>query len=160
MGTKADIDGENTQQNTAPKDAVVAHNTTDSEGTPPVYYNSEPSSQPPQYPGHHAQLQWKAAGSTSVPPTIKPPNRHRDSAPATTIHAISPYIDLDAERRAERNGKSLRQRLKGFVDRNFRNEYEDPDGQQRHVGSAPKLNVFGAGLKGGTVTPYEKKGRK
>jgi len=127
----------------------------------PVYYNSEPSSQPPRYPSQNTQDQQKSTASASAPLANKPPNRHRDSAPASTIHAISPYVDLDAERRAERKDKSLGQRLKGFINRNFRDGYEDPDGQNRVGGSAPKLNVFGAGLKGGgMVSPYERKARK
>lgn len=131
--------------------------------TPSVYYNSEPSSQPPTYPDQSVKSQSKAAAPPNTSSASRPSNTHRGSVPASTIHAISPYVDLDAERRAARKNKTMRERWRDFRERNFtRDTHEDVPGEKNYstYSSGPQLNVFGASLKGGLVTPYQKKGGK
>jgi len=153
MGSKSDVD---------PKEQSVSENnvTRHSAGlddTPPVYYDSEPSSQPPKYPINQS----KSTSAAKLQTPTKPPNQHRNSAPASTIHAIlaSPEVDLDAQRRADRKNKSLRQRWRDFKDRNFHDDYEYEQ-QVASGASGPEWNVKGATLKGGLVTPYKRKGGK
>lgn len=141
-----------------PKEETI-RNTCSLDDTPPIYYDSEPSSQPPQYPDHrHSQSQVEPTSSTRLQAPTKPPHQHRNSAPASTIHAIlaSPHVDLDAERRANRKSKTLRQRWRDFKERNF---HDDHDLSYEST-SGPEWNVKGASLKGGLVTPYRMQGEK
>jgi hypothetical protein len=131
---------------------------------PPVYYDSEPSSQPPKYPNAHptpglsTSLAKPGAASTTTTSSPKPPTQHRNSAQASTIAAIlaSPYEDLDAQRRADRKNKTLRERWKDFKERNF-GEYDE--GRDR-TGSAAEWNVQGGKIAGGVATPYRRSSKK
>ena len=73
------------------------------ESTPPIYFDSEPSSQPPEY-----DTQESSSHSAPVRPT---PNRQQ--TPAATVNAILalPYVDIDAQRRAERKNKTVLQTI-------------------------------------------------
>jgi hypothetical protein len=160
MGIKSDIDH---QCKHSVSENNITRNVTSADDTLPIYYDSEPSSQPPRY-SNNQTIQIGATPTSSAnltAPTTKPPNQHRNSAPASTIHAIlaSPHVDLDAERRAKRRNKTLRQRWRDFKDRNFHDDYED-DGRQATGASGPELNVLGARLKGGVTTPYKRKDGK
>jgi hypothetical protein len=141
MGSKSDIDQDHlVVENSNPRSTATI------EDTPPIYYDSEPSSQPPRYLTQHTQtqVQPKPNPSATTPPANKPPNQHRNSAPASTIHAISPYVDLDAERRTNRKSKSLRERWKDFKERNF---HDDHAGENQASGSSgPQINVMGGRL--------------
>jgi hypothetical protein len=140
MGSKSDIDqGHPVSENNT-------HRAATTDDTPPIYYDSEPSSQPPRSLTQHTQTQVPPTpnpSATTQPPN-KPPNQHRNSAPASTIHAISPYVDLDAERRTNRKSKSLRERWKYFKERNF---HDDHVGENQASGSSgPQINVMGGRL--------------
>jgi hypothetical protein len=78
--------------------------------------------------------------------------------PASTIAAIlaSPHEDLDAQRRADRKKKSLRERWRDFKDRNF---HDDEDGEVKGASgaSAAEWNVMGGRVHGGQTSPYRKK---
>lgn len=115
--------------------------------TPPIYYDSEPSSQPPKYPNHQ------------TPSKFKPTSQHSTGAPASTIAAVlgSQYVDLDAQRRAERKKKTLRERWNDFKDRNF-GDYEETENAGR-TASAAEWNVQSARLGGGLTSPYQRKGK-
>lgn len=125
---------------------------------PPVYYDSEPSSQPPKYPQPQQPSPNQAPPSSPANNPSNPSNTHRNSTPASTIAAIlaSPHEDLDAQRRADRKKKSLRERWRDFKDRNFHDdggsEVKGPSGV-----SAAELNVMGGRFKGGQTSPYRKK---
>lgn len=124
------------------------HNTS-ADVDPPIYYDSEPSSQPPKY------------NNTSSPSSTSATNprqnhQHRNSAPAATVAAIlaCPSIDLDAERRANRKRKTIRERWRDFRARNFKEQYDDGGA---NGASSSEWNVLGAKLGGGVTTPYTKK---
>jgi hypothetical protein len=128
---------------------------------PPIYYDSEPSSQPPKYlngssnPGQSVSSTKPEAASSTRTSSPKPANQHRNSAQASTVAAIlaSPYEDLDAQRRTARKKKTLRKRWKDFKERNF-GEYDE--GIER-TGSAAEWNVQGRRIVGGQATPYRRK---
>ena len=113
--------------------------------TPPIYYDSEPSSQPPKYPNHQSLSQ--------------PTSHHGTGATASTIAAVpgSEYVDLDAQRRAERKKKTLRERWSEFKDRNFGSSEESEDAAK--TASAAEWNVKGARAGGGLVSPDRRKGK-
>jgi len=126
---------------------------------PPVYYDSEPSSQPPKYPSLQQNPSVQPPPPSPPSQTLaKPSNPHRNSAPASTIAAIlaSPHEDLDAQRRADRKKKTFRERWRDFKDRNF---HDDGGGEDKGPSgaSAAELNVMGGSLKGGQTNPYRKK---
>jgi hypothetical protein len=131
---------------------------------PPIYYDTEPSSQPPKYhnghstPGQTISSTEPEAASTTMTSSPKPTNQHRNSAQASTVAAIlaSPYDDLDAQRRADRKNKTLRERWKDFKERNF-GEYDE--GINR-TGSAAEWNVQGGRIAGGVATPYRRNSKK
>ncbi|KAH7092078.1 hypothetical protein FB567DRAFT_567180 [Paraphoma chrysanthemicola] len=128
----------------------------DSEATPPIYYDSEPSSQSPGYP--NAQFTTaKPQLSDSQP---KSQNQHRYSAPASTIAAVlaTGYDDLDAQRQAERDNKTLRERWRDFKERNFGGYDVNEDRAQ--AGSAAEWNVMGGKTGGGLASPYWRKDGK
>jgi hypothetical protein len=131
---------------------------------PPIYYDSEPSSQPPRYPNTNPS-QTESSSFTKPPvstnkiSTPSPVNQHRNSAQASTVAAVLalPYEDLDAQRRADRKNKTLRQRWKDFKERNFGQEYDESrDG----VGSSAEWNVQGGKFGGGMASPYRRKSTK
>lgn len=122
----------------------------------PVYYDSEPSSQPPQYIN-------KSPTPSQFTPTLgsnlntarqNTGSQRHDSVQATTVSAILayPYDDLDAQRRVNRKKKTLRERWKAFKERNF-SEYEKGS---LAYGSASEWNVQGGRLAGGQPTPYRR----
>jgi hypothetical protein len=139
-------------------------NSTRDDELPPVYYNSEPSSQPPRYPdARSGPATLSSSSKPNVPSanisTLDPGNQHRYSAQASTVAAVlaSPYIDLDAQRRADRKSKTLRERWKDFKERNFGQEYND---SKDRSGSSAEWNVQGGKLSGGLVSPYRRKSTK
>jgi hypothetical protein len=119
----------------------------DSNHTPPIYYDSEPSSQPPRYPNHQ------------LPSQSRPASQHGTGAPAGTLAAVlgSEYVDLDAQRRAERKKKTFRERWNDFKDRNFGGYEESEDAAG--AASAAEWNVQGARAAGGLASPYRGKGK-
>ncbi|KAF2822147.1 hypothetical protein CC86DRAFT_96361 [Ophiobolus disseminans] len=159
MGTKSDYDHDKEQTISKPD---VKRNTASLDDAPPIYYDSEPSGQPPQYPNNQStQRQVRPTSSTTLQTPIKPPHQHRNSAPAATINAIlaSPHVDLDAERRANRKNKTLRERWRDFMDRTFHNNYEKDEWRVARA-KGPELNVWGTRLKASTPTPLERKARR
>jgi hypothetical protein len=141
-------------------DSNTTRNIISADDTPPIYYNSEPSSQPPRYPNTQPALSPSISTTKSQVTTnsLKPANQHRNSAPASTVAAVLafPYDDLDAQRRADRKKKTLRERWRDFKERNF-GEYDQGRGV---AGSAAEWNVQGGRLKGGMATPYRRKERQ
>jgi hypothetical protein len=139
-------------------------NTASEDEVPPMYYDSEPSGQPPKYLHGHSisgqsTLSAKPeAAKTSTTSSSKPTNQHHNSAPTSTIAAILalPHEYLDAQRRAARKNKTLRERWKDFKERNF----GDYDESNERTGSAAEWNVQGGRIAGGTATPYRKKSKK
>jgi hypothetical protein len=125
---------------------------------PPIYYDSEPSSQPPKYPKAQDAAPHKLLELTPQHP--KPSHQHRNSAPASTVAAIlaSGYDDLDAQRRADRKKKMLRQRWKDFKERNSKFDEHEDMGDAAGLASSAEWNMQGARLNGGMATPYRKKG--
>jgi hypothetical protein len=124
---------------------------------PPEYFDSEPSSQPPNYLKlHNSQASHSNILTAS---SSRPPHRHTNSASANTVAAVlaSPYDDLDAQRRANRKKKSLRERWSAFKERNLMFEY---DTGQESEGSAAEWNVMGARPSGGMQTANQKKSQK
>jgi hypothetical protein len=112
---------------------------------PPFYYDSEPSSQPPKYTNTQA-----ARSPDSPPATIsmsKPAVPHRNhSAPANMVAAVlaAPNVDIDAQRRAERKSRTLRERMKGFWERNVSEAYQAAKNTDGSTSSTAELNVLGA----------------
>ncbi|KAI4701142.1 hypothetical protein J4E89_010718 [Alternaria sp. Ai002NY15] len=153
MGAKSDYTqgiekSDSTDVNT---DANVDKNNVDSDKTPPIYYDAEPSAQPPKYPDNI---------STSTLSRPVPTNqRHSSGAPASTIAAVlgSEYTDIDAQRRAERKKKTLRERWNDFKERNF-GDYDLTE-DRAGAGSAAEWNVQGGRLSGGMASPYRRKGK-
>jgi hypothetical protein len=153
----------NKERSTAIPDSSSRNITSDDE-VPPIYYDSEPSSQPPKYhnglptPGQSISSTEPGVASTTTTSSPKPTNQHRNSAQASTVAAIlaSPYEDLDAQRRADRKNKTLRERWKDFKERNF-GEYDE--GIDR-TGSAAEWNVQGGRVAGGVATPYRRNSKK
>jgi hypothetical protein len=138
-------------------------NSTRDDEDPPIYYDSEPSSQPPRYRNINSSQPesssfTKPQGPINKMSTPTPLNQHRNGAQASTVAAIlaSPYEDLDAQRRADRKNKTLRQRWRDFKERNFGEYDESRDG----AGSSAEWNVQGGKLGGGMVSPYRRKSTK
>jgi hypothetical protein len=101
----------------------------------PVYYDSEPSSQPPQY--------GKIGNGAPVEPrtTARPQAHHTGSGvPASTVAAL--LADPEPETREK---KSVRERWKDWKNRNFR---EDSEEKWDIRGSSSQWNVFGASVSG------------
>ncbi|EOA88198.1 hypothetical protein ACJQWK_02037 [Exserohilum turcicum] len=99
-----------------------------SDQEPPVYYNSEPSSQPPQYakPANKAPAQSKTAARPHV--------QHTGSGvPAETVAAFMAPPDLEPEIREK---KTLGERWKTFVR------------ICTSSGSSAEWNVFGSSVSG------------
>ena len=143
----------NTNTNTGTNTTTnVNRNNVDSKETPPIYYDAEPSAQPPKYPDNK---------STSPASRPAPTNqRHSSGAPASTIAAVlgSEYSsDLDAQRRADRKKKTLRERWNDFKERNF-GDY-DLSEDRAGAGSAAEWNVQGGRVGGGMASPYRRKGK-
>jgi hypothetical protein len=85
------------------------------EGSPPIYYDSEPSSQQPKYQGSstiYPQPTSALNPITSDTKHPKPPHQHRNSAPVANVATILACLhdDLDAQRRADRKKKTVRER--------------------------------------------------
>ncbi|KAH6857417.1 hypothetical protein BKA58DRAFT_394142 [Alternaria rosae] len=132
-------------------------NNIDPDETPPIYCDAEPSAQPPKYPDNQSTSPTDLQkGPTSRP---KPTNQHRTGAPASTIAAVlgSEYTDLDAQRRADRKKKTLRERWNDFKERNF-GDY-DVSEDRAGAASAAEWDVQGGRLSGGMATPYRRKGK-
>ncbi|CAN9255209.1 unnamed protein product [Alternaria alternata] len=145
---KSDLIDANTNTN-------ADRNNVDSDDTPPIYYDAEPSAQPPSYPNN---LSTSPTGLQKGPASRpKPTNQHSTGAPASTIAAVlgSGYTDLDAQRRADRKKKALRERWRDFKDRNF-GAY-DVSEDKAGAASAAEWNVQGGRLSGGLATPYRRK---
>ncbi|KAH9873177.1 hypothetical protein J1614_005575 [Plenodomus biglobosus] len=141
-------------------DASTPRATTCTKVDLPVYYDSEPSSQPPQYinkPPTQSQFT-SSLGSNIDTARQNAGSQRRHSAQATTVSAILayPYDDLDAQRRVDRQKKTIRERWKAFKERNF-SEYEKGT---LAYGSAAEWNVQGGRLAGGQPTPYRRAERK
>jgi hypothetical protein len=155
MGAKPDYIQSSEKSNSTGTNTIVNGNTVNSDEIPPIYYNSEPSGQPPIYSNNqttsHAEPQAVSTSQTT------PTNQHRTSAPASTIAAVlaSGYDDLDAQRRADRKKKSLRQRWKDFKERNF-GDYDISE-DRAGAGSAAEWNVQGGRMSGGLASPYRKR---
>jgi hypothetical protein len=142
------------------KESTTNRNTLsmDDNATPPIYYDSEPSSQPPRYPNTQGTAPQSISATKPQTTTIspsKPANQYRTGADASTVAAVlaSPYEDLDAQRRADRKKKTISERWRDFKERNF-GEYDQ--GRDR-AGSAAEWNVQGGRLNGGLSTPYRRK---
>jgi hypothetical protein len=162
MGSKSS-DGQN-KENPAAVTTTPNRNIVDCDESLPVYYDSEPSSQPPRYLNRHpisrqsnSSRKPEATNSTTAS-SPKPTDQHRSSAQASTVATIlaSPYEDLDAQRRALRKKKTLSERWKDFKERNL-GEYDE--GIER-MGSAGEWNVQGGRIAGGLATPHRRKSRK
>jgi hypothetical protein len=127
---------------------------------PPIYYDSEPSSQPPKYSKDQDAAPHKLLKLT--PPHPEPSHQHRSSVTASTVAAIlaSGYDDLDVQRRPDRKKKTLRQRWKDFKERNSKFDEHEDRGDAAGLASAAEWNMQGARLNGGMTTPYRKKGGK
>ncbi|KAH7068131.1 hypothetical protein BKA63DRAFT_521192 [Paraphoma chrysanthemicola] len=157
MGSKSDLIPQENKSKSRDTDINgTTNNTCNTEEMPPIYYDSEPSGQPPGYPN----AQFTTAQPQLSDSQPKPPNRHRDSAPASTIAAVlaTGYDNLDAQRRAERKNKTLRERWRGFKERNFGDVDVSEDRAQ--AGSAAEWNVMGGKAGGGLASPYRRKGGK
>ena len=153
MGAKSDYTQgiEKSDSTDAKSNANVNRNNIDPNDTPPIYYDAEPSAQPPKYPDN------KSTSPTSRPaPTNQ---RHSTGAPASTIAAVlgSEYTDLDAQRRADRKKKTLRERWNDFKERNF-GDYDLTE-DRAAAGSAAEWNVQGGRVGGGMASPYRRKGK-
>jgi len=150
---KPDPTDVNTNTNTGTN---VSRNRINPEETPPIYYDAEPSAQPPKYPDKPSTSPTEQQKGPSSRP--KPTNQH-SGAPARTIAAVlgSEYTDLDAQRRAERKKKTLRERWSDFKERNF-GDY-DLSEDRAAAGSAAEWNVQGGRMGGGMATPYRRKGK-
>lgn len=155
MGSKDEFYQDSTQS-PSPSTSQARRRHSDDE-IPPEYFDSEPSSQPPKYLKLHNSE--ASHPSTSAASSSRPPHRHTNSASANTIAAIlaSPYDDLDAQRRADRKKKSLRERWRAFKERNLMFEY---DAGQESGGSAADWNVMGARPSGGMQTANRKNSQK
>ncbi|XP_014557208.1 hypothetical protein COCVIDRAFT_37335 [Bipolaris victoriae FI3] len=116
-------------------DTKVKRDNVNLDATLPTYYDSEPSAQPPKYPDG----QFISTGLRS-----KDIDQCSAGAPASTIAAIlgSGYVDLDAQRRADRKKKTIRERWNDFKERNLGtyNVSEDRAG----AASAAEWNMQGA----------------
>lgn len=116
--------------------------------TPPIYYDSEPSAQPPKYPDGQF---------TSTESRSKAIDQFSAGAPASTIAAVlgSDYVDLDAQRRAGRKKKTIRERWNDFKERNF-GAYDISE-DRAGAASAAEWNMQGGRIGGGLATPYRRR---
>jgi len=161
MGAKSDYTQgiENSDSTDAKSNAAnVNRNNVDSDETPPIYYDAEPSAQPPKYPTNPST----SSTDPQKQPTSRPAptnQRHSSGAPASTIAAVlgSEYTDLDAQRRADRKKKTLRERWNDFKERNF-GDY-DLSEDRAGAGSAAEWNVQGGRVGGRMASPYRRKGK-
>ena len=157
MGANSDYDHgiEKSDSTDANTNTNADRNKVDSDDTPPIYYDAEPSAQPPSYPNNQStpptELQ---KGPASRP---KPTNLHSTGAPASTIAAVlgSEHTNLDAQRRADRKSKTLRERWNDFKERNL-GAYDISE-DRAGAASAVEWNVQGGRLSGGLATPYRRK---
>jgi hypothetical protein len=135
----------------------VNRNKIGSDDTPPIYYDAEPSAQPPKYPNNQSTSPTEPQKGPKSQP--RPTKQHSTGAPASTITAIlgSEYTDSDAQRRADRKKKTLRERWNDFKERNF-GDY-DVSEDRAGAASAAEWNVQGGRPSGGLATPYRRKGR-
>lgn len=119
----------------------------------PVYYDSEPSSQPPRYADKlSTQTQFASPADAKVKRIHQMSEpQHHEIVSAATVSAVlaSPYDDLDAQRRAHRKRRTLRERWRDFRERNFFVEMRKDEA----YGSAAEWNVQGARIAGGQATP-------
>ncbi|KAF2850087.1 hypothetical protein T440DRAFT_397703 [Plenodomus tracheiphilus IPT5] len=130
----------------------------------PIYYNSEPSSQPPQYTNEPSTQAHSGLSVISQATISKLGPQNHYSAQVATVSAIlaSPYVDLDAQRRADRKNKTLRERWKDFKERNFSEYGAGRYGKESYGegSSADEWNVQGGRLAGGLTTPYRRAPKK
>jgi hypothetical protein len=147
---KSDSTDTNTNTNTDRNNVVY-------DDTPPIYYDAEPSAQPPSYPNNQSTSPTELQKRPASRP--RPTNQHSTGAPASTIAAVlgSEYTDLDTQQRAHRKKKTLRERWNDFKERNF-GDYDVSEDRAR-AASAAEWNVQGGRLSGGLATPYRKKGK-
>lgn len=155
MGTKSEYAHDPDKPDSTDVNTNLNGNNLDSGAIPPIYYDSEPSAQPPRYPNN----QRASCTEPQTAPTSRPEPRIQRGAgaPASTIAAVlsSGYADLDAQRRADRKKKTLSERWNDFKGRNF-SSY-DVSEDRAGAGSAPEWNVQGGRLSGGLASPYRKK---
>jgi hypothetical protein len=159
MGANSDYDHgiEKSDSTDANTNTNADRKNVDSDDTPPIYYNAEPSAQPPSYPNNQStsptELQKRPASRS------KPTNQRSTGASASTMAAVlgSEYTDLDAQRRADRKKKTLRERWNNFKERNL-GDY-DVSEDRAGAASAAEWNVQGGRLGGGLATPYRRKGK-
>ncbi|KAF3010996.1 hypothetical protein E8E13_010708 [Curvularia kusanoi] len=154
MGMKPEYTASPERPDSTDFNTILNRSNVDSDATPPIYYDSEPTAQPPRYPDERCAS--SNDPQTALKSRHKPTNQQSTGASASTIAAVlgSGYADLDAERRANRKKKTLRERWIDFKGRNFSsyNASEDRAG----AGSAPEWNVQGGTLNGGLASPYRK----
>lgn len=145
---------QDSKQSLLPSASQIRRRHDDDDEIPPEYFDSEPSSQPPNYQKPH--ISQPSHPGTPTASSSRTTHRHHNSASANTVAAIlaSPYIDLDAQRRADRKKKSLRERWKDFRERNL---VYDFDPNQESGGSARDWNVMGAKPSGGMQTANRKR---
>jgi hypothetical protein len=159
MGAKSDhTQGiEKSDSTDANMNTKVDRNHVGSDETPPIYYDAEPSAQPPSYHNYQSTSPTELQNGPASRP--KPRDQHSTGAPASTIAAVlgSEYTDLDAQRRADRKKKTFRERWKNFKERNLR--AHDVSKDRAGAASAAEWNVQGGRLSGGLATPYRRKGK-
>jgi hypothetical protein len=159
MGAKSDYTQgiEKSDSTDANTNTNVNRNNIDSDDIPPTYYDAEPSAQPPKYPNNQSTSPTEPQKGATLRP--QPTNQHSTGAPASTIAAVlgSEYTDLDAQRRADRKKKTLRERWNDFKERNFGGY--DISEDRAGAASAAEWNVQGGRLSGGLATPYRRKGK-
>ncbi|CAN9243120.1 unnamed protein product [Alternaria alternata] len=158
MGAKSDYTQgiEKSNSTDANTNAKVDRNHVGSDETLPIYYDAEPSAQPPNYPNKQSTSPTELCKRPLSRP--KPTNQHSTGAPASTIAAVlgSGYTDLDSQRRADRKKRTLRERWNDFKERNFEAYVISED--RAGAASAAEWNVQGGRLGGGLATPYRRKG--
>ncbi|KAI4923553.1 hypothetical protein J4E85_008592 [Alternaria conjuncta] len=155
MGARSDYTQgiEKSDSTDANTNANVNRNHVDPDETPPIYYDAEPSAQPPRYPDKQSTSSTEPQKGPLSRPT--PSNAHRSSGAPAILG--SEYTDLDAQRRADRKKKTLRERWNDFKERNF-GDYDLTE-DRAGAASAAEWNVQGGRLKGGMTSPYRKKGK-
>ena len=156
MGANSDYDHgiEKSDSTDANTNTNADRNNVISDDTPPIYYDAEPSAQPPSYPNSQTTSPTELQKRPASRP--KPTNQHSTGASASTIAAVlgSEYTDLDAQRRADRKKKTLRERWNDFKERNLGDYHVSED--RAGAASAAEWNVQGGRLSGGLATPYRR----
>jgi hypothetical protein len=159
MGANSNYDHgiEKSNSTDANTNTKVDGNNAGSDETPPIYYDAEPSAQPPSYPDKQSMSPTELQKEPMSRP--KPTNQHSTGAPKSTIVAVlgSESTDLDAQRRADRKRKTLRERWNDFKERNSR--AYDISEDRAGAASAAEWNVQGGRLSGGLATPYRRKAK-